>query len=89
MKERISFALAVLATMRCHVMALLIGIVLLVMILTGCTSQDDPAFNAPGQVVDRAKRSVTVLQDDGRTVQHRTSKADSRRCRIGERWPDC
>lgn len=92
MKERILFALTILVT---HAyLALAFGVVFLavVIILTGCTPPEDPhspEFNAPGLVVDRAKRSVTVRQDDGRTVQHRTSKAHSRRCRAGERWPTC
>jgi hypothetical protein len=59
------------------------------MLVAGCTSTPDPSYDMPGLVVDKARRSVTVRQDDGRTVRHGTSKPTARRCQIGERWPAC
>lgn len=42
-----------------------------------------------GVVVSKSRKSVTVLEDDGEKDTHRVSKSVSRRCSVGERWPDC
>lgn len=58
-------------------------------LVAGCTVTPDPGYVVPGTVTDKARRSVTVRQDDGKTVRHTTSKSTARRCSIGERWPAC
>jgi ABC-type Fe3+-hydroxamate transport system substrate-binding protein len=63
----------------------------LALTLVACGSGDTPSD--PGNVVDTAKRSVTVKLDSGTTVTYPTSKKVARRCRKAEpkpaRWPDC
>lgn len=56
-------------------------------LIAGCTVSyaDTPA----GKVIDRGRRYVVVLQDDGKTVTHHTTKRKARGCSAGERWPDC
>lgn len=56
------------------------------LLVAGCA---DWSTSPTGSVVDRGKRWVEIRQDDGRTVTHRTTKAVSRNCRVGERWPTC
>lgn len=59
-----------------------------VVLLAGCANADWSTAPA-GTVVDRGKRWVEIRQDDGRTVTHQTTKAVSRHCQVGERWPHC
>jgi hypothetical protein len=42
-----------------------------------------------GVVISRARKSVTVMEDDGEKDTHRVSKSVSRQCSVGERWPEC
>lgn len=58
-------------------------------LMAGCGVEPDPGYEVPGKVTSKARRSVTVLQDNGATVTHRTTKAKSRSCSPGERWPAC
>lgn len=61
--------------------------------LVGCgnTTPAEPEDKGvdTGVVVSRARKSVTVLEDDGEKDTHRVTKSVSRRCSVGERWPDC
>lgn len=59
-----------------------------VLTLVGCAVADW-STSPPGVVTDTSRRRVTVQQDSGGTVTHNTSKAVSRRCDVGDRWPDC
>ncbi|TMR18534.1 hypothetical protein ETD86_21530 [Nonomuraea turkmeniaca] len=70
--------------MRCRFIAALL---LAAPLLVACA---DHGSTPAGTVVDRSRRSVSVREDaGGRVVEHTTSKNVSRRCSVGERWPDC
>jgi hypothetical protein len=60
--------------------------------LAACNNDDDETNHDgvdTGVVVDRSRKSVTILEDDGERDSHRVSKSTSRKCSVGERWPAC
>lgn len=67
----------------------MISVVLTSSFMVGCGSTEEDSGVDTGVVISRARKSVTVLEDDGETDRHRVSKSISRRCSVGERWPDC
>lgn len=61
---------------------------LLSMSLVAC-GEDEPDDNIDsGVVIERARRTVVVLEDDGEKDKHRIRKR-SIKCQVGERWPEC
>ncbi len=57
--------------------------------MVGCgTSEADDDGIDTGVVVERHRRSVVVLEDDGERDSHSIRKR-SRKCPVGSRWPDC
>lgn len=59
--------------------------------LVGCGNpspkKDDDGIDT-GVVVERSRRVVVVLEDDGERERHSIGKR-SRKCPVGSRWPDC
>jgi hypothetical protein len=54
--------------------------------MTACNKRE--VDNDPGTVVERSRRVVVVLEDDGEREKHSIHKR-SRKCQVGERWPEC
>lgn len=62
-----------------------IGIVLLVLAVTGC----QPAQGPTGTVTDRDKRALTVRAADGTETRFTVSKKTARSCPEGAAYPQC
>ncbi|WP_405769260.1 hypothetical protein OG539_32720 [Actinacidiphila glaucinigra] len=62
-----------------------IGVVLLVLAVTGCTPGQGPA----GTVTDRDKRALTVRTADGTETHFTVSKKTARSCPTGSAYPAC
>lgn len=56
--------------------------------LVACGSPEEDNDIDTGVVVERSRRVVVVLEDDGERDKHSIHKR-SRKCPVGSRWPDC
>jgi len=53
--------------------------------LTACAGESDGIDS--GVVIKKTHKRVTILEDDGETDKHKYR--NSKRCKVGDRWPDC
>lgn len=68
-----------------NVVCAVIGIILLVLAVTGC----QPGQGLAGVVVDRDKRALTVRQPDGSETRFTVTKKTARSCPEGAAYPQC
>jgi hypothetical protein len=57
------------------------------LVACGAEAEPDDGIDT-GVVVERSRRVVVVLEDDGERDKHSIHKR-SRKCPVGSRWPDC
>lgn len=55
--------------------------------LVACGAENSDGIDT-GVVIERKRRVVVVLEDDGEKERHSIHKR-SKRCPVGSRWPQC
>ena len=69
--------------------AVVLTSILAASMLSACGGSAEPEDGIDtGVVIERSRRVVVVLEDDGEKDKHSIHKR-SRKCQVGERWPDC
>lgn len=70
-------------------LAVVVFIVLVLTLASSCKAPAEPADGIDsGTVIERSRRVVVVLEDDGEKDKHSIHKR-SKKCPVGSRWPDC
>lgn len=65
-------------------------VVVLILVFSSCQAAPKAPADGidSGVVVERSRRVVVVLEDDGEKDKHSIHKR-SKKCPVGSRWPDC
>ncbi len=67
--------------------AVIAAVAVLCLVLSACGSSNHDANIDTGVVIDKSSKRVTILEDDGERDVH--NFRNSKKCLVGQRWPDC